>query len=57
MHARKTAREGAWAGQWAFIFDAKKEATIKSLLPPALEQRSARCRSSATFDSVLHWPS
>jgi hypothetical protein len=39
VKARKTAREGGWAGQWAFIFNAEMEATIKSLLPPASKRQ------------------
>jgi hypothetical protein len=37
--ARKTAREGGWAGQWAFLFDTGAEATIKAVLPPSTQRR------------------
>jgi hypothetical protein len=40
VKARKTAREGGWAGQWAFIFNAEMEATIKSLLSPASKRQT-----------------
>jgi hypothetical protein len=33
VQARKTAREGGWAGQWRFDFDAELETTIKAALP------------------------
>lgn len=40
--ARKTAREGGWAGQWWFTFDEETEAAIKAALPhPPKRSRSA----------------
>ena len=33
MYARPTAREGQWAGQWAFVFDDLLVEKAKSLLP------------------------
>ena len=31
--ARRTAREGGWAGQWAVVFDDDMEAKIRNVLP------------------------
>jgi hypothetical protein len=33
--ARPTAREGGWAGQWAFVVDDGVEEKIKAALPPS----------------------
>ena len=32
--ARRTAREGGWAGQWSMVFDDDMEAKIRKVLPP-----------------------
>ena len=41
MLARKTAREGGWAGQWVFAYDDAMVAKIKAMLPPP-EKRMRR---------------
>jgi hypothetical protein len=33
--ARRNAREGGWAGQWAFVFDDGVEEKIRAALPPS----------------------
>jgi hypothetical protein len=38
LHARPTAREGGWAGQWAFVFDDLIVEKVRSLLPPPLSR-------------------
>ena len=37
--ARRTAREGGWAGQWAFTFDDGMEEKIRAALPPSPKRR------------------
>jgi hypothetical protein len=41
MQTRKTAREGGWAGQWAFAYDDAMVEKIKAMLPPP-EKRTRR---------------
>lgn len=36
ISARKTAREGGWADQWAFLFDDGVMEKIKAVLPPPM---------------------
>ena len=36
VQAKRTAREGGWAGQWAFAFDKKTANIIQGLLPTKL---------------------
>jgi hypothetical protein len=40
--ARRTAREGGWAGQWAFVFDDGMEEKIRAALPPSPQRRPRR---------------
>jgi hypothetical protein len=42
--ARKTAREGGWAGQWWFDFDAETEAVIRTALPEKKPRAASRRR-------------
>ncbi len=47
VQARKTEREGGWAGQWWFQIDPEIEAAIKFVLPAPRRPRAARTRSPA----------
>jgi hypothetical protein len=49
LKARKTAREGGWADQWAFTLNVEMEDTIKSLLPPRGTRKSSSSRAGAKF--------
>jgi hypothetical protein len=40
--ALRTAREGGWAGQWAFVFDDGMEEKIRAALPPSPRRHSRR---------------
>jgi hypothetical protein len=44
VQAPKTAREGGWAGQWSFHFDAKMEAAIRAALPEKKPRAVSRRR-------------
>jgi hypothetical protein len=40
VNARRTAREGGWAGQWAFNYDSEMESAIWATLPSAPRKSS-----------------
>jgi len=44
--ARRTARKGGWAGQWAFTFDDGMEEKIRAALPPS-PKRGPRRKAAA----------
>jgi hypothetical protein len=49
MQAPKTAREGGWAGQWAFVLDDRTVEKIKAALPA---KRGHRAKAAVSSESA-----
>ena len=51
MNARKTAREGGWAGQWSFVYRDDVMEEIKAALPPPVK-RARQARAAASIENA-----